>query len=58
MTSEQEEVTKTNSSERVLRWDVLETDIERLIASEASESVKVKSEAGAESFAGFEKEHI
>lgn len=46
---------KDKSSEKVLRWDALKMDIENIIASEYTESVRAKSEADVEPLAGFEK---
>ena len=40
-----EEAQKTSASEKVLRWDALNRNIENIIASEYTDSVKAKSEA-------------
>lgn len=52
--TEVEEVQKTKASEKVLRWDALHRNIENLVASEYTESVKARSDAGVEPFVGFE----
>ena len=54
MDTDVEEGQKTNASEKVLRWDALNRNIEDIIASEYTDSVKAKSEADVEPMVGLE----
>ena len=52
--TDMEEAQKSSVSEKVLRWEALNRNIENIIASEYTDSVKAKSETDIERMGGLE----